>query len=69
MQVVRDSVVSYGIRRGTTEREILTDKKPFTFKNMEGSDYYSCREMSDLHQRLYHYLKPFKKSEEKNGNN
>ena len=45
----------------TTEREILTDKKPFTFKNMEGSDYYSCREMSDLHQRLYHYLKPFKK--------
>ena len=47
----------------TTGQELLHDK-PLSFKNMEGIDEPSCYEMSDLHQRLYHYLKPFSKQEE-----
>ena len=44
----------------TTAQELWQDK-PLTFKNMKGIDELSCREMADLHQRIYHYLKPFKK--------
>ena len=47
----------------TTAEELLHDK-PLSFKNMEGIDEPSCYDMSDLHQRLYHYLKPFTKQEE-----
>ena len=43
-----------------TAEELLHDR-PLSFKNMKGSDELTCREMADLHQRLYHYLKPFKK--------
>ena len=44
----------------TTAEELWHDK-PLTFKNMKGLDESSSRDMADLHQRLYHYLKPFKK--------
>jgi len=47
----------------TTAEEVSQDK-PLSFKNMEGESELECREMSDLHQRLYHYLKPFTKQEE-----
>ena len=49
-----------------TAEELLHDR-PLSFKNMKGSDELTCREMADLHQRLYHYLSKFKK--ENNGNN
>ena len=45
-----------------TAEELLHDR-PLSFKNMKGSDELTCREMADLHQRLYHYLKPFKTEE------
>ena len=43
-----------------TAEELLHDR-PLSFKNMEGSGELECREMADLHQRIYHYLKSFKK--------
>mgnify|MGYP003120283818 CR=1 FL=1 len=43
-----------------TAQELMLDK-PLTFKVMEGCDEFICRDMADLYQRLYHYLKPFKK--------
>ena len=49
----------------TTAEEVSQDK-PLSFKNMEGESELECREMADLHQRLYHYLKPFKKDETNN---
>tara|TARA_A100000171_G_C2090610_1_gene124373 strand:+ start:617 stop:952 length:336 start_codon:yes stop_codon:yes gene_type:complete len=47
----------------TTAEELWHDK-PLSFKKMEGSGEAECWEMADLHQRLYHYLKPFTKQEE-----
>jgi len=47
----------------TTAEEVSQDK-PLSFKKMEGESELECREMADLHQRLYHYLKPFTKQEE-----
>jgi len=44
----------------TTAQELWHDK-PLSFKNMKDLDELTCREMADLHQRIYHYLKPFKK--------
>ena len=44
----------------TTAKELWHDK-PLTFKKMEGLSELECFEMADLHQRIYHYLKPFKK--------
>ena len=41
--------------------QLRSGNSPLTFKNMKGIDELSCREMADLHQRIYHYLKPFKK--------
>ena len=43
--------------------EELLHNRPLSFKNMEGESELECREMADLHQRLYHYLKPFKTEE------
>ena len=60
--LIQDQLDSY-LMYFTTAQELLHDK-PLSFKNMEGIDEPSCYEMSDLHQRLYHYLKPFTKQEE-----
>ena len=48
-----------------TAEELLHDR-PLSFKHMKGSDELTCREMADLHQRLYHYLKAFKKEDKTN---
>ena len=57
--LIQDQLDSY-LMYYTTAQELLHDK-PLSFKNMEGIDELSCYQMADLHQRLYHYLKPFKK--------
>ena len=57
--LIQDQLDSYTMYF-TTAQELLHDK-PLSFKNMEGIDELSCYQMADLHQRIYHYLKPFKK--------
>jgi len=57
--LIQDQLDSY-LMYFTTAQELLHDK-PLSFKNMEGIDELSCYQMADLHQRLYHYLKPFRK--------
>ena len=60
--LIQDQLDSY-LMYHTTAEELWHDK-PLTFKKMEGSGELECFEMSDLHQRIYHYLKPFTKQEE-----
>ena len=57
--LIQDQLDSYTMYF-TTAQELLHDK-PLSFKNMEGIDELSSYQMADLHQRIYHYLKPFKK--------
>ena len=59
--LIQDQLDSY-LMYHTTAEELWHDK-PLTFKKMEGSGELECFEMSDLHQRIYHYLKPFTKQE------
>ena len=57
--LIQEQLDSFLMYHATAE-ELLHDR-PLSFKNMEGSGELECREMADLHQRIYHYLKSFKK--------
>ena len=60
--LVQDFLDEFGMYH-VTEDELQQDK-PLTFKCMEGVDEFGCFQMTQLYQRLYHYLKPFTKQEE-----